>query len=1686
MIIHLFIKQRIMGIIPQITLLGIMIFVLGSELLHAEDVVLEQGFLNNQKQLGEVQVQVVPVQPAALQVTKPATVNVQQKEAVKEKDVAKDENKSKEKETKKEEIENPVSKAIKSFFKNREDGPLKPGKLLKRPKHRDNRSFKLRVSGSLDYIDNRAPHDADITDILEQAIDHIDSKNWDFAIRQLRFVLDRPLSISVSTAEGKTVPARWIANELIDRFPPDVLQRYQNLYNPSALQAWEQAMVSGYPDDIVDLATRYFHTESGYLAADYTANWHRDRQELGMALYWLNRLQKSGAPITRQAPWKMKRAQLIKQIGSKEEGEKISQEIAAVIREIPLAGLSRSPEMWLKKVRPVEPLAPAFPTDWPMLYGTPDRTGRVVGGKPLLLKRWTAPTTNNKAIHDKIEEVVIELESMSHTPAGIPTLQPIAINGKAIFRSFRGVQVLDISTGKRIWESRDRISPEQELMGQAAQNLIARGLWNERSGGAQPSSLLTRSVGTSDRNALVSLLYRDGIFGQVSSDGKRLFVIEDQIILHTGSYSSYSTNNVKVDNYWRDWSSNSLTAYNLETGRAEWMIGGRQLDELFSKPLSGHHFFGPPTPYGDELFIISEKDDAIHLQVLDAATGHPKWSTLLSYIDTPIYNDKTRRWWPASVSIQGGVIVCPTTSGWLVGVDKISHSILWTYRYVKRQNVDEERMASANPKYSYPQSLNARWSPSAPIISQNKVVFTPPESVSTSDACLVCVDLLTGDEKWRIQKPFDGIYLAGTYENQVVIVAKKKLYHYSLETGSLLKTSEFFKADLETALPSGFGFFKDGSYYLPTNQRMLLEIDLNTTKVVNRFFQHEEDVSLGNLLLYQGQLLSLSPTGLVCYEQKDRIENEIRERKLKDPNDAWALTREADIHLIRRNYDAALKLLKPLVDSNIPEDLKARYQSNLLTCLEEVIREDLSSIAHTEKEFSRTDDLNLLQQQSESQQEQLVFHQLDIDRMVHAQQYEAAYQRCRELYNTIELSQTGSDSSKLQAPLRSWLSNTIQTIYQKMPKDSQAKLDADVRHELTELEQQSIKNQQSWYDVWQFHPLADELAFKMADVHLKNEAWGEAELLLLQLGQSPRAETAATALMKTITLMSQQKLYEDAHYYIQKLRRYKPLQGKDQNTIAEFLTKWEAKYEKKRKELSNRVQDRAWKSGHLGMNRYSKGYYYYGSSSNQMKELLPNSPLDFHRNQHYVYRNNQLVISKSHTQDPYWIIPLHSTNLTLTRTPIQLFPVGHQLLVFHKSVLHMLSPLTREVLWILPLDIKVAHNRIRSSSSRKSNVQSYKLDKIVDTSSLISNNSMHNQSLKTFAKLIPVLNDSYFCVYTYRGLNVYETRTGRLLWSRKQLPYNFVAVGTTDEVMVLPSNDDDSLNGEVFRFSAKDGREIHLDKKNSNPKSVDESGENNTVYNQLAQTLAIEGRNFVTVSMEERKSFLFKHDRSLILKAGNPVTKETAWTITLTPGSRVALYQQNELLALSPSGEIQTFDLTNGESVQVGSISPELFKKVASVRLMMDKHRLYICLGSSTSSSSRYYYGYSSNRMTTQELRGTFLAIDRKSGQQLWMTNLNGRRLITNNFDEIPVLLFLSLKYVHKNNTYYYNTKLYALNKQTGKPMIDEEFATMGSFRAYAINMEEQFIDISSSRERIRLALKPGLLPLKATRPESK
>lgn len=204
-------------------------------------------------------------------------------------------------------------------------------------------------------------------------------------------------------------------------------------------------------------------------------------------------------------------------------------------------------------------------------------------GDPLLIPRWENPLTDSPAVARRIEHLQLDLRDQGLAP--ILAWQPLATHGVVLFRGLRGVRAVDIATGSTLWETETTLTPEGMIAGLPPAGVDPQQSWRFRMNNLQQDGEYAGP--SAEYHPVASLLFRDGVYGSISSDGQHVFLLEDQAVLSRSQPGWQWGEQENQDLYGLDWTSNRLSAYDLLSGRLRWTVGGSAADESLQLPLSG-------------------------------------------------------------------------------------------------------------------------------------------------------------------------------------------------------------------------------------------------------------------------------------------------------------------------------------------------------------------------------------------------------------------------------------------------------------------------------------------------------------------------------------------------------------------------------------------------------------------------------------------------------------------------------------------------------------------------------------------------------------------------------------------------------------------------------------------------------------------------------------------------------------------------------------------------------------------------------------------------------------------------------------------------------------------------------------------------------------------------------------------
>lgn len=727
-------------------------------------------------------------------------------------------------------------------------------------------------------------------------------------------VLARDEDYFVETdAEGGFEGLKETARRLIRDLPAEGRRAYESAYEPVAERLLRAAVASGNGAELEAIVQRYFYTPAGYQAALLMATQESDAgRHLGAALLYQQLLDTPAAvklhdpalSVRAAASWlaadDAPRALQVLDALAKRGRAKI--EIGG--REYTLDATADSLD-WLRATVGEPADVAAMPErQWLTYRGNAARNGEAEGGLPHMRVRWKARLLSP---YPKLEELFESYNAdlvQSNQSAPVASA-PLAAGDYVIVRSPLGLLGIDFRTGKRVWQDERRVDSQIE-------QLVRAGGAGDDAANAEPAQSFIRRM------------WADYLYGVVSSDGARVYVIRD---LPMPSQHDFDvTPFMSVQGAETSAPSNRLSAYDLASeGSLAWEVDGASAKGA----LSGMYFLGAPLAVGSSLYALAEIRDDVYLVALDRQTGELQWRQQLANLETGVLLDMRRRLQSSMPSYDAGMLVCPTGAGLVVGVDLSKRSLAWAYRYETSSPFDGAYGANQE---GFGAAMANHWSDGAATIAEGRVLVTPPESDE-----LHCLDLRTGRVLWKEPRG-EMQRLACVQDKTILLVGNSKLKALKLDDGKPAWTD----AELPLprgAAPSGNGFLSDGKYYLPLTTSEVVAVDVAQGKIVSRV-RARDGAPLGNLICHRGTVISQNGIFLDCFDQVDVLRTRSEQQLAKNSDDVEALRALGEIAYNEGRLSEAIEL-EERAYRNAPDDLETRDM--LAECLADALDENFAS-----------------------------------------------------------------------------------------------------------------------------------------------------------------------------------------------------------------------------------------------------------------------------------------------------------------------------------------------------------------------------------------------------------------------------------------------------------------------------------------------------------------------------------------------------------------------------------------------------------------------------------------------------------------------------------------------------------------------------------------------------------------------
>ena len=1469
---------------------------------------------------------------------------------------------------------------------------------------------------------------------LQQIEEFVARERWPEVVAALQGVLEGQLTLGDTfgmEAEGRWVSAQLLAQRRIAQLPSAALTLYRDVYGPVANELLAQARRTGDVERLADLARRYRNTDAGEEAALEIALLHYDRAEFVAAARWFERV--SDERLRRgNSRLRARLAETLWRTGRRADAEKILSELTAPPdahgESVRLAQSVRQALTSADSSGSHDPLPKA---DWLMPYGDAAHSAVAVARQPLLTAAWERPLTHIPAVRTQLQHVHSDLRESGR--ACVPANFSVVVGNYVAVRTLRGVEVYRLQDGRVLWtESLAEDCPDRLLSGTitgTGDELVAR----------QNTVNLSRygDSGDADQHPLTSLLYRDSVYGALSTDGRQLFVVAQHAVMGRANRGYVlGTQPEPLDPFGRDWSANAIRSYDIETGQVRWQIGGPSTGEPFDRPLAGTYFFGPPTVAGDELYVIGERENQISLFALERTTGQPVFVQPLANSQSPIGVDATRRMWGCFPAVADGVVICPTTVGWTVAVDRLEQRLLWAYSSQGNSNNDR-RMRFGGTMVEPLQPLNTRWMSTPPIVSGRYVLLTPtelPDATYSREPFVVCLDRTTGREVWRRAKENDGLYVSCVAKGRVLVVGNGRVRALRLDNGG-----ESWSATLPVDTPpSGRGIICEDEFLLPLASGDLWSIRISDGEVTNVVRSLERGRVLGNLLMSSAGLISIDHLAARRFSDSRELEAHIAARTAVDPGDVWSAIRRAEISWMHGDEEAAVADLCAVSSNQLAavQDGKVadEYRRAMRRMLSEVIAADF---------FRHDREFELLSAQVDWRTDPAL-RRLAVDRALARGEIAAAW---RMLWPPPSEASNGSAvvDRQLSVAVWAWERGRLAEAYRRASQELRVLMDAAFSEAAANAveSENDARSRDLLESLLSFHSAGRGIASQRATQSVEAGDLGSAEIRWRRLLDSPHPPEVVAGGLQLTQLYLEQSRWRDAAIA---LRATETRMGDNQSDLPAAVR---ATWDKLTDRMAAAAEDATASHADWAANEFAAMPKRNRQHPATPQEVLiaPGSE-PFYTDHHFEFQtSSQRLRVRTVQGEEFWSLPLRMANdqRAIYGQTVGLRTDGLQAYSIWQGSVQALSFVDRSVRWDYPIEIRMSGAGYIRNSELEANSTMLPTDQFSRQSGL--------KRYRSPTGMVAAANAHHVVLHGRRRITVLDALTGQVRWTRSGLSPRTMVYSDRDRIYCFPSNGSHS-----FALSAVDGREL----------SLPSLGRHGGTEVALESGVLTRAEVLPTVR-------IFGLATPKVRFTGIDVsTGETRWQQDIQQRTRIARLGRTELLLLPPDGETTALDLATGESRDLGNVPAKLAQNAAPVQVLQDADAIYLLFDREWTRQSHY---------VTQphlQINGEIVCVDRSGNGVKWRRKIEEQLLITSRFPQLPVLLFFN----QAGDSEFHRLFIEMWDKKTGRPLLQSSDLLVNP-QTYQLQFDFARRTISFLGHSLLIQIAPNLSPDRAAQAES-
>lgn len=344
-------------------------------------------------------------------------------------------------------------------------------------------------------------------------------------------------------------------------------------------------------------------------------------------------------------------------------------------------------------------------------------------------------------------------------------------------------------------------------------------------------------------------LHRDDVATRMTADLSRLFVICDtgESVGSADYGDSIRLFSGRIDQSAR--TLRELVAIEKASGRRLWSAGGVPMEERFGNELSLAWFAGPPTVSGSALYGVIERDDAHWLVCLRAETGEVIWKSILAFPETNIQQDPFRQLVASRPIVAEGLIWTNTSDGWLIAVDALTHTIIWSRNMIQRSSEISRirNIRSAILQLQPLKPFRESWRPVSMQLLSDSLLLTGADSHQ-----LFLIDPLTGKVRRRVS-PANATVVVYDDAESVITAGTDKIERLNRKDLDTVWSTQLVA---NNAVPTGPGTRLGDEILLPLSDGSIQAVRYSDGGLSGNFPGKRPAFSAGGLTSVQGDVVS--------------------------------------------------------------------------------------------------------------------------------------------------------------------------------------------------------------------------------------------------------------------------------------------------------------------------------------------------------------------------------------------------------------------------------------------------------------------------------------------------------------------------------------------------------------------------------------------------------------------------------------------------------------------------------------------------------------------------------------------------------------------------------------------------------------------------------------------------------------